>query len=72
MLGPNGGKLAKAARGLNVTNEANNLHWRAFDDGSGLNDIFLEDLLTLTTLVVFNDVGHASLVADESSKVDWL
>lgn len=72
MLSPDGGELAEAAGGLNVTNKADDLDWRAFDDGGGLNDVLLEDLLTLTTLVVLDNVGHASLVADEGGKMDWL
>jgi hypothetical protein len=72
VLGPDGGQLAEATGGLNVTNEADDLNWRAFDDGGGLNDVLLEDLLTLTTLVVLNNVGHASLIADEGGKMDWL
>jgi hypothetical protein len=37
-----------------------------------VDDVLLEDLLTFTTLLIFNDVSHTSLVADEGSEVDWL
>ena len=35
-------------------------------------DLFLEDFLSFTTLVVLDDVGHAGLVTNESSEVAWL
>lgn len=72
VLGPNGGELAEATRGLNVTNETDDLDGRALDDGGGLNDVLLEDLLTLAALVVLDDVSHARLVADEGSEVNGL
>jgi hypothetical protein len=37
-----------------------------------VDNILLDDLLTFTALLVFNDVSHTSLVADESSEVNWL
>lgn len=69
VLGPNSGQLTEAAGGLNVTDQTNDLDGRALNDGGGLNDILLDDLLALTSFVVLDDVGHASLVADESGHV---
>jgi hypothetical protein len=37
-----------------------------------VDDILLDGLLTLTALLILDDVGHASLVAAEGSKVDGL
>lgn len=72
MLSVDGRKSAEATGGLNVTDEADDLKRGALDDGDGLNDVLLEDLLTLTAFVVAGDVGHASLVTKEGGKVDGL
>jgi len=72
MLSVDGRKSAEATGGLNVTDEADDLKRGALDDGDGLNDVLLEDLLTLTAFVVASDVGHASLVTEEGGKVDGL
>jgi len=67
--GPDGGECAEATGGLNVADKTNNLHWWAFKDGTGVHDILLDHLLTLTALLVLNDVGHTGLVANEGGKV---
>jgi hypothetical protein len=67
-----GGESAEASGGLNVTDKTDDLHGGALDDRHGLDDVLLEDLLTLTAFVVASDVGHASLVAHEGGKVDGL
>jgi len=72
VLGVDGGKSAEATGGLNVTNEADDLEGRALNDGDGLNDVLLEDLLTLTTFVVTSDMSHTSLVTHEGGEVDGL
>jgi len=72
VLSVDGGESTEATRGLNVTDEADDLEGRALNDGDGLNDVLLEDLLTLTAFVVTSDVGHASLVAHECGKVHRL
>lgn len=70
VLSPDSGESSQASGGLDVTNKTNDLHGGSFDDGDWLNDISLDDLLTLSLLVVSGDVGHASLVSDEGGKVD--
>ena len=72
MLSIDGRKSAEATGGLNVTDEADDLKRGALDNGDGLNDVLLEDLLTLTAFVVASDVGHSSLVAHEGGKMDGL
>jgi hypothetical protein len=37
-----------------------------------VDDILLDGLLTLTALLILDDVGHAGLVAHEGGKVDGL
>jgi len=69
---PDGGEGTETAGSLNVTDETDNLDGRALDDGGGLDDVLLEDLLTFTTLVVLDNVSHTGLVADEGGKVDGL
>lgn len=70
VLSPHGGKSSQSTGSLDVTNKSDNLHGRAFDDGNWLDDVFLDDLLTLSLLVMSGDVGHASLVSHEGGKMD--
>ena len=72
LLGPDGGEGAEASWGLDVSNHTNDLHWWALNDGGGVNDILLDDLLTFTTLLELNDVSHTGFVSHEGSKMDWL
>jgi hypothetical protein len=72
VLGVDGGEGAETAGSLNVTNETDDLERGALNDGDGLDDVLLEDLLTLAAFVMTGDVGHASLVAHEGGKVDGL
>ncbi len=72
VLGEDGGEGAEAAGSLHVADNTDDLHGRALNDGGGVDDILLDGLLTLTTLLVLDDVGHAGLVAHEGSKVDGL
>jgi len=69
VLGPDGRESAEATGSLNVTDDTNNLHGRAFDDGAGMHDILLNHLLAFTTFLILDDVGHTSLVAHEGGKV---
>lgn len=72
VLSPDGREGTEATGGLDVADEANDLHGRALNDGGGVDDILLDGLLTLTTLLILDNVSHASLVADEGSKVNRL
>lgn len=72
VLGPDGGEGTESAGGLNVTNKSNDFHGGALNDGDGVDNILLDGLLTLTLLLVLDDVGHAGLVADEGGKVNGL
>jgi len=63
-----GGQGSETLRGLDVTNNTNNDDGGCLNDGDGFNDFLLVDLGT--GLVSFTDnVGHASLVTNESSQV---
>jgi len=72
VLGEDGSKGTETTRGLNVADNSNDLHGWALNDGGGVHNILLDGLLTLTALLILNDVGHASLIAHEGSKVDRL
>ena len=72
VLGEDSSKGTETTRGLNVADNSNDLHGWALNDGGGVHNILLDGLLTLTALLILNDVGHASLVAHEGSKVDGL
>ena len=67
-----GGESAETAGSLNVADETDDLERGALNDGDGLDDVLLEDLLTLAALVVTGDVGHTGLVTKESGQVDGL
>jgi len=69
VLGPDGGKCAHATGGLDVTDDTNNLHGRALDDGASVDDILLDHLLSFTAFLVLDNVGHTGLVAHEGGKV---
>lgn len=71
-LGPHGGECSETSGGVDVTNETDNLDGRGLDNGNGLDDVLLEDLLTFSSFVISSDVSHTSLVTNESSQVDWL
>ena len=72
LLSPNSRELSETTWSFDITDKSNNLDWWAFDDGCCVDDILLKDLLTFTTLLIFDDVSHTSLIANESSEVDWL
>ena len=65
---PSSGKSTKTTGGLNVTNNTNNHHGGALQDGNCLNDFLLVDLGT-DLVDLTDDVGHTSLVTQESSQV---
>merc|ERR1712045_965201 len=72
VLGPDGAEGAHAAGSWHVADESNDLHGGALDDGHGVDDILSDSLLSFTFLLELDDVSHASLVAHEGGKVDWL
>ena len=72
VLGPNGVEGAQATRGWHIAHKTNDLHSGALNDGDGVYNILLDGLLTLATLLVLDDVGHAGLVAHERGQVDGL
>ena len=72
VLGPDGGESSEASWSLNVTNHTVDDHWWSLDDGTNINDVLLDGLLTFLTVDNSDDVSHTSLVAHEGSKVDWL
>jgi len=72
LLSPDGRKCSQSSGGFNVTNETNNLHGWAFNDGDRFNDIFLDDLLSFSLLVMSSNVSHTSFVTNEGCQVDWL
>jgi len=67
-----GGESAEASGGLDVTDQTDDLHGGALNDRHGLDDVLLENLLTLATFVVTSDVSHTSLISHEGGKVDGL
>jgi hypothetical protein len=69
---PNSLESTEATWGLDVTDKTNDLHWWAFKNSASVHNILLDDLLALTTLLIFDDVGHTGLVADESGEMDGL
>lgn len=71
MLSPDGGQRTEAAWGSNVADNADNDHWWGIDNGDSLYDFTLVHL-GARTVEVTDNVGHTSLVADESGEVNWL
>lgn len=69
---PDGGKGTETTGSLDVTDHTDDLDGGALNNGGGVDNVLLDDLLTFTTLLVLDDVSHTSLVADESGKVDGL
>jgi len=72
VLGPSCSKGAETTGSLNVTNHTDDLHGWALNDGGGVDNILLDGLLTLTTLLILDNVGHTGLIAHKGSKVDGL
>jgi len=72
VLGEDSLEGTEATGGLDVTDHTDDLHGGALDDGGGLNDVLLEDLLAVTSLEVLNTMGHTGLEAHKSGHVDGL
>jgi hypothetical protein len=71
VLSPDGGQRAEATRGLDVADDANHDNRRGLDDGDGFHN-FLLVILGTRSLQFSDDVGHASLVTEESCQMNWL
>ena len=67
MRGPHGGQGAQAARGVDIADQADHVHGRALEDGDGLDGLALVQLRA-GLVALTQDVGHASLCADESTQ----
>ena len=72
VLSEHGGEGTETAGGLNVSDDSNDLHGRALNDRDGVDNILLDGLLSLTTLLIFDDMGHTGLIAHEGGKVNGL
>lgn len=59
------------SRSLDVSDNTDADHWRGLDDGDGLQDFLLVDLRS-GPVSLANDVGHASLEAQEAGQVNGL
>eukprot|EP00736_Rhodelphis_marinus_P002706 Rmarinus@m.23776 len=68
MLGPHRLQRTETTRSLNVSNNTNHNHRRGFDHGNGLDSLLLVKLRPGPVHITHN-VGHASLVPNEASKV---
>lgn len=71
VLCPDGFECSEASGGFDVSDYANSDHWRSLDDGDWLDDFLLVEFGSLSGDLTDN-VGHTSLVADESGEVAWL
>jgi len=65
---PDSGESAKTIGGLDVSHDANNSHGGRLKDSDSLHSLLLVQLGT-RSLDFTNDVGHASLVANEGGEV---
>jgi hypothetical protein len=68
VAGEDGSELAKTTRSGNVSDNANDDHWRGLDDSDRLNNLLLVGLGT-STFDLANDVSHTGLVTQESGQV---
>jgi len=71
MFSPDGGESTETTGGFNVSNNTNDDHWGSFDDGDSF-DNFLLVHLGSRSVEISDNVGHTSLVTEESGKVDRL
>jgi hypothetical protein len=69
VLGPDGGQSAEATGSLDVTDDTDDLHGGALNDGASVDDVLLDHLLSFTSLLELDDVGHTGLVTHEGGKV---
>jgi len=72
LLGPNGGESSESSWGLDVSDHTDDLHGWALDNGTWLDDILSDGLLTFLLFLISDDVGHTGFVTHEGSEMDWL
>jgi len=72
VLGPDSGESAETTWCLNITDHTDDLHWGAFNNRDGVNDILLDHLFTFTSFLIFDDVTHTCLVSHESGKMGFV
>jgi len=65
-LSPDGGESSKASWGLDVTDHTNDLHWWGFNNGTWLDDILSDSLLTFLLFLISDNVGHTGFVTHET------
>jgi len=70
LLSHNSLEGTEATGGLDVSDHTDNLHWGALNDGGGVNDVLLENLLTVTAFEVFDAMSHTGLEAHKGGQVD--
>jgi len=70
-LGPNGGESSQTSGGFDVSDDSDNDHGRAFNDGDGFNDFFFVVFGT-GSFDVSKDVGHTSFESGEGGHVTGL
>lgn len=72
VLGPGGGESSESSWGLDVSNHTDNLHWWGLKNGTWLDDILSDCLLTFLLFFIPDDVSHTGFVSHEGGKMNWL
>ena len=57
---------------LDVTDHTNDFHWWGLNNGTWLDDILSDGLLTFLLFLISDNVGHTGFVTHEGSEMDWL
>jgi len=69
VAGPDRGEGAEATGGLDVTDHTDDLHGGSLNARDGVDDVLLDHLLTLTSFLVLDNVGHTGLVSLEGGEM---
>lgn len=72
VLSPDGSESAETTWSLDVSDNTNDLHWWALNNGASVYPVSLDKLLTLTTLLDLDNVSHTGLVTAEGGETDFL
>jgi hypothetical protein len=72
VLGPDGRESAESTWGHDVSNESNDLDGWGLNDRDGVYPVSVDELLSFTTLLDLDNVGHTGLVSNEGSEMDLL